>query len=669
MKKIDLHIHTSPASYEEEFQFSLDVLKEYISLNKLDIIAITNHNHFSRKNFEQINKSVTCVVYPGVEVDLEGGHLLVISPIEYLDEFESSCELLSHCIKNENDYIDFNKFKELFGDYNRYILIPHFDKRPKLNLTTINKFNGVIKIGEAQSAKKFEKMLKEGQYVPVLFSDLRMMEGVAFSTRQTYVDIDDTQFSVLKLALTDNTKVYLNNEKKNNEFVFLPDGSIASTKLNVIVGKRSSGKTTMLNKIYSNRDYLSDNIKYIKQFSLTGDSEETKFSDLMNKFMENKVEEYLEPYKCYVKKIIDIDDDYLNIIDTYLVSLKDFASKQSLQDGYSKTKIFNESSFDYVDNISTKNVIISIDKILDYKMHEDIVNKYINKANLVKLLQELIVIRKKEYLEYLLKKEADDIITFLKKGLSRKSSLQSPKPCNLSECFISDYKINQFNKITNELKVSKEFYSEDVYGFKIIVSKKLFENVKDLKSRAKISSSLNYEFKTYYKDNPFKWIKTLSSYNVNINSICSSLIDFDVKVENSSGCALSGGERAEFNLLKELKDAEDYDILLLDEPEASFDNPFIKEHIIDVIKDISNKTTVFLTTHNNTLGMLMKPNKIIYAYHEESKYDTYVGDFGSQTLANASGDSINTYSYLIDVMEAGEKAYIERRKIYETLKD
>lgn len=82
MKKIDLHIHTSPASYEEEFQFSLDVLKEYISLNKLDIIAITNHNHFSRKNFEQINKSVTCVVYPGVEVDLEGGHLLVISPIE-----------------------------------------------------------------------------------------------------------------------------------------------------------------------------------------------------------------------------------------------------------------------------------------------------------------------------------------------------------------------------------------------------------------------------------------------------------------------------------------------------------------------------------------------------------------------------------------------------------
>ena len=65
----------------------------------------------------------------------------------------------------------------------------------------------------------------------------------------------------------------------------------------------------------------------------------------------------------------------------------------------------------------------------------------------------------------------------------------------------------------------------------------------------------------------------------------------------------------------------------------------------------------------------MKPNKIIYAYHEESKYDTYVGEFGSQTLVNASGDSINTYSYLIDVMEAGERAYIERRKIYETLKD
>ena len=46
MKKIDLHIHTSPANYEKQFDFSLEKLREYVEFNKLDIIAITNHSKF-----------------------------------------------------------------------------------------------------------------------------------------------------------------------------------------------------------------------------------------------------------------------------------------------------------------------------------------------------------------------------------------------------------------------------------------------------------------------------------------------------------------------------------------------------------------------------------------------------------------------------------------------
>lgn len=668
MKKIDLHIHTSPAFYEEGFQFSMDVLKEYVKLNELDIIAITNHNHFDRNNYEQIKNSVNCVVYPGVEVNLEGGHMLVISPDESIEQFENSCNLLKNFIKNENNSIDFNEFVKIFDEFNRYILIPHLEKKPKITFTTLEKFNGIIKVGEVQSAKKFEKLLKEEQYVPVLFSDLRIKEGVDFSTRNTYVDIDDSNFSVLKLALANRTKVFLNNKKKINEFAFLPDGSIASMNLNVIVGKRSSGKTTILDKIYLNKNYLENNIKYIKQFSLTGDSEEKVFADLMNKYMEINVEKYLEPYKLYTKKMINIDDAYLKQIDEYLMSLKEYASKFSLQDGYSKTKLFNESYFCSVDNVSTKNVIVSIDKILEYNLHEDIINKYINKSSLISLLKELIVIRKREYLDYLLKNKTDNIIETLKKSLSRKSSLNTPKTCNFNECFMSDYKIKQFNSISQQLKLEGSIYSEDIYGFKIIVYKKGFDSVKKLKEKTKITISLNNEFKALYND-PFQWIKFLNDKGININEICSSLIDFTVKVQNSNGTNLSGGERAEFNLLKELKDAENFDILLLDEPEASFDNPFIKERIINVIKDISIKTTVFLTTHNNTLGMLIKPDKIIYAYHEGDKYDTYIGEFGSKILESAKGERIDAYSYIIDVMEAGENAYNERKNIYETIKN
>ena len=48
------------------------------------------------------------------------------------------------------------------------------------------------------------------------------------------------------------------------------------------------------------------------------------------------------------------------------------------------------------------------------------------------------------------------------------------------------------------------------------------------------------------------------------------------KVINQKGTEISGGEKAEFNLLKELDDAKNYDILLLDEPESSFDNPCVE---------------------------------------------------------------------------------------------
>ena len=152
------------------------------------------------------------------------------------------------------------------------------------------------------------------------------------------------------------------------------------------------------------------------------------------------------------------------------------------------------------------------------------------------------------------------------------------------------------------------------------------------------------------------------------SDIYKSLINFDVNVVNEKGNNLSGGERAEYNLLREIKGSEQYDILLLDEPEASFDNPFIKDYIIDIIKEISQKTTVFITTHNNSLGILIKPNKLIYTSNEDI-FKVYTGEFGSKNLTTINGDSIISYDTIMEVMEAGENAYNERNQIYESFKN
>ncbi|SUP52675.1 Uncharacterised protein [Weissella viridescens] len=54
----------------------------------------------------------------------------------------------------------------------------------------------------------------------------------------------------------------------------------------------------------------------------------------------------------------------------------------------------------------------------------------------------------------------------------------------------------------------------------------------------------------------------------------------------------SGGERAEYALLNRLEDAHNYELVLIDEPEASFDNPFLTNQLLPMINQISQHATV-----------------------------------------------------------------------------
>lgn len=68
MKKIDLHIHTLSTVSDHPFDFSLDKLIEYVESEKLEAIAITNHNLFDRNQFETIVASISIPVFPGIEI-------------------------------------------------------------------------------------------------------------------------------------------------------------------------------------------------------------------------------------------------------------------------------------------------------------------------------------------------------------------------------------------------------------------------------------------------------------------------------------------------------------------------------------------------------------------------------------------------------------------------
>ena len=52
MKKMDLHIHTVSTKRDKPFAFSIEKLKGYVIQEKVDLIAITNHNLFDARYHE-----------------------------------------------------------------------------------------------------------------------------------------------------------------------------------------------------------------------------------------------------------------------------------------------------------------------------------------------------------------------------------------------------------------------------------------------------------------------------------------------------------------------------------------------------------------------------------------------------------------------------------------
>lgn len=357
MKKIDLHIHTVQSISDALFDFNMDKLVEYVDKMEIDCIAITNHNLFDKAQFVDICKSLPIKVFPGIEIDLEGGHLLLISENEDLDDFDSKCRNVNGLINSKTESLTYEQFIETFPLLNKYLLIPHYDKDPIIKRDTLQKLGDNIFVGEVTSIRKFKACIRDHEkLVPVIFSDCRFTERItAFPTRQTFVDAGDLPLRAIKGSLFDKAKVTLSREEGNNFFQATDDGVILSTGLNVIIGERSTGKTYTLDKICNN----FDNVKYIRQFSLLQNDEES-FKKLVTTKHSLVTETFLKEFKDVVHDVNQIDLKGNEIkLGKYIESLKKFASESDKLDAFSKCKLYNETNFEINDLDNIKKLINS----------------------------------------------------------------------------------------------------------------------------------------------------------------------------------------------------------------------------------------------------------------------------------------------------------------------
>jgi len=679
MKRCDLHIHTVPSVSDRAFIYDKDVLLDYVEKTGLDVIAITNHNLFDYTQFQEIKNALpNIIVLPGIEVDLEKGHILVIANNDdsTLFDFCAKCGEVTKLIKTENDYITYDTFTRIFGDLSKYLLIPHYEKEPKLHKDVIEKLDRNIIAGEVSSVKKFIYMEKEdSELAPVYFSDFRIEKGVTpdkFPVSHTFLDIDQVNVNTLKLCLMDKTKVSLTSEKGIELFQVFPNGQMLSTGLNIMFGKRSTGKTHTLNAIANRFDGKA---KYIKQFELlnTGKYDSDQFENDLKVRQENSAEDYLREFGIIVTdmlKTCSADEDEMKL-QKYLEAVMSSAQQSGVNDVFSKSKLFNESDFKKQSPDEIKKLISATQVLLESQLYKPIINKHLPETSLKALLKELIERCWNENIQEQYFKEVNNMIKTVKESLQLKSAAPRIPDIDIYQYFINKKKREIFAQVALAVKKKRTISTEKAGHFTISVSARPFANATDLKTIGLRQVSLTNAFAKY--GNPIQYLEELKAAGIESDRIYKLFAAIDYKILNSSGLPVSGGERSEFNFLQKIKDAILCDILIIDEPESSFDNIFLKNEVNKFIKEMAESMPVIISTHNNTIGGSIKPDYILYTEKKmeanEPHFNIYSGYPTAKALKDVEGNSIENYEITLNSLEAGEQAYSERKDIYETLKN
>lgn len=670
MKKIDLHLHTVPTISDSDFVFSIEKLEEYVCKASIDAIAITNHNIFNFPQFQEIKERLDIAVFPGIEIDLEGGHVLLITEDGNADRLLQCSNEIQKLIHNPGDDITYDQLIDIFGDLKEFLVIPHYDKGPNIRPETLDKFDTPVTAGEVNSPKKFIRCMRdETRLTPVLFSDARMKDDLThMPTRATFVECGDVTLSALRHSFSER-KVAL-TEHDGNEFIQVLDtGLKISTGLNVLLGDRSSGKTFTLDRIYEQ----APEVKYIRQFSLVQIEEEKyirEFDADIERRKSTFAEDYLSAFKSLVEEVSHIDlrsDD--DLVQEYIDTLLKSAREADRQDIYSKAKFFNESPYNILDDGTLGSLIDATIHLIENVDHRDVITKHVELDSLKSLACELIEKLRAEARHRAKCKLVNGIVGNIKSALAVRSSSTPVADVDLYEVCMNRKRVERFETIVKDLQVPMTLKQDVMQGFKVIAKRTPFIGALDLKKAVGKNVALKSVFNEY--GSPYKYLLEIAT----IGAIPKSeWYKFFVKVEyevlNRDGFPVSGGERSEFRLLQEINDAQKHSMLLLDEPESSFDNTFLNSDVNSLIYDISRTMPVIVVTHNSTVGASIRADFLLYARKisgQNTDYKLYSGFPMDKTLKCHDGDEISNHQVLMNSLEAGVEAYQSRRRAYENL--
>lgn len=317
-------------------------------------------------------------------------------------------------------------------------------------------------------------------------------------------------------------------------------------------------------------------------------------------------------------------------------------------------------------------LIRSVTNLIDNTEYRGIIDNYIPLETLKKLAIELMQQYAKESELTLKERYLNDIIDNIKKELKTRTSSTPVEDIDFYKILMRRKKADTFKTVVNAIKKEKEILRKDIQGFQVVANRKCFNGAGDLKNvSGKRSGSFSKAFNCY--DDPYLFLKNLREIDeIPEVDYYKYFVKVEYKILNAHGYDVSGGERSEFRLLQEINDAQQFDILLIDEPESFFDNIFLLNKVNKLIKDISKNMPVVIVTHNSTVGASIQPDYVVYTRkkieNSDVEYEVYAGYPTDKNLTGLDKKYIKSREALLDCLEAGETPYNERGTCYEILK-
>ncbi len=702
--KIDLHCHTKKTKKSDGVNRNVDVgtFSKYMKDLDIKIVAITNHNLFDKKQYEQFSESVKeyTMVWPGIELDInqqpeKNGHMIVICDPSQYEQFS---EIINEGIEDVDNYsITLKDLWKKTKDINCIYIAHYYRKSPVISEKELINFQN-CGIDNYRIFKEPSNYRTLGLFAT--FSN----NVIIGSDVQDWNKYEDSNFSELKLSVDSFEQFLLLSKKESTiintlldkkgkeKFPLKPHPSITLElelyrDINIIFGDKGTGKTEMLKSL---EQYMKNNNYNVVTYY--GNEKDSEFDNIIRSdsySIEDSgiYNEDLKPYFSFIKSWKDINPTNLNDYIEWYQTKDNNKNKQALN----ICKLFNDQTY------TEKNYK---EYVLRYSKLSEMVN-FFNMYDYSELIGENEFLNFKKILEQMKLFEKDNKE---KEWIEQKSKILSNKTIEEVKKIVTQYAQSKsvpseagiFKFINNRIKLKKSLEKIiEVFSRKDIVKKDYLGNLSEkgniykytrfkfLDSNGEKSTAEEYNTGTIQNIRKYKNLLHTALDNIYSEKIieCMKEIqEFEFKIidgkefigiskyvgdENGNIYKPSQGEKS--MLLLNMRLNTDSDNYILDEPELSLGNQYISDVIVPHLNNLANaKKRIVIATHNANIAVRTLPYLSIFRKHNNGIYNTYLGNpFTNKLIEKDDKSELDWKEQSLNILEGGEEAFGERSYIYD----